>query len=81
MKKLLLLAALMFAVSGCATTDTAQESAAQEPAQTTAEPAQSAAIQSIETTCPQICRVMHCPPPGGPIKKCCPVAPYTQTCP
>jgi PBP1b-binding outer membrane lipoprotein LpoB len=77
MKKLLLLAALMFAVSGCATTETAQEPAAQ----TTAEPTQSAAIQSVETTCPQICRMMPCPPPGGPYKKCCPVAPYNQTCP
>lgn len=77
MKKLLLLVALIFSVSGCATTETAQEPAAQ----TTAEPAQSATIQSIEATCPQICRVMHCPPPGGVVKKCCPVAPYNQTCP
>jgi hypothetical protein len=80
MKKLLLMAALMFAVSGCATT-AKEATTAQEPAQTTAEPAQSAAIQSVETTCPQICRVMTCPPPGGVTKKCCPVAPYTQTCP
>lgn len=77
MKKLLLLAALIFAVSGCATTETAQKSAAQ----TTAAPEPEASIQSIEATCPQICRMMPCPPPGGAYKKCCPVAPYNQTCP
>jgi hypothetical protein len=24
---------------------------------------------------------MACPPPGGVSKLCCPVVPYTQTCP
>ncbi|MFZ3018569.1 MAG: hypothetical protein WA056_08960 [Gallionella sp.] len=78
MKKLLLLAALIFAVSGCATEKTAT---APEPAQTTAPAAtESATPRVIEATCPVACMVMHCPPPGGPTKKCCPVSPYTQTC-
>lgn len=43
--------------------------------------AKSAATESATSSCPQQCRNMNCPPPGGPLKLCCPVAPYTQTCP
>ena len=43
--------------------------------------AANAATESLTTSCPQQCRTMNCPPPGGPQMLCCPVAPYTQTCP
>ena len=81
---LLLLGALIFAASvwaaetasapstgTAATTDSGQISAASAPA----------ATDSTTETCPQTCKIMNCPPPFGPIKKCCPVYPYTQTCP
>ncbi|OGS81168.1 MAG: hypothetical protein A2Z94_02350 [Gallionellales bacterium GWA2_55_18] len=40
-----------------------------------------AAIRGVTVTCPQICRIMPCPPPNGTSKLCCPVYPYSQTCP
>lgn len=43
--------------------------------------AKKAVDKSVTTICPQQCRTMNCPPPGGGVKLCCPVAPYTQTCP
>lgn len=43
--------------------------------------AKSAANKGVTVACPQTCRVMACPPPGGVSKLCCPVVPYTQTCP
>lgn len=43
--------------------------------------AKSAATESVTANCPLACQNMNCPPPGGPYKLCCPVAPFTQTCP
>lgn len=43
--------------------------------------AKKAVDKSITATCPQTCKIMNCPPPGGSSRLCCPVVPYTQTCP
>jgi hypothetical protein len=96
MKKILLLVALMFTVPAWAA-DTAGAPAANTAAATNPEqavqPAKKAPIKAPKkkakkalaksnlTPCPQQCRTMHCPMPSGPVKTCCPVAPYTQSCP
>ena len=97
MKNMLLLVTLMFAVPAWAadtagtpvantTAATSPEQAAQPvkkaPKKTPKKKIKKAAIaKSNLTPCPQQCRTMSCPPPIGPTKKCCPVAPYTQSCP
>lgn len=43
--------------------------------------AKSAATKSVTTACTKTCVIMNCPPPNGASQLCCPVAPYTQTCP
>lgn len=83
-KALLLLLALIFAVPAWAVeaTDT-PASPPTSPEQTQATPTQpdgQALIASTEATCPRQCITMSCPPPSGPIKVCCPVFPYSQTC-
>lgn len=92
-RMLLLLCALIFAVPAWAA-DKAGEPAA-NPSAATAQSsketpkkthkkkkkAKSAATKSVTTTCPTACKSMNCPPPGGTIRLCCPLAPYTQTCP
>lgn len=53
----------------------------EQVAQTTPPPAESFQLAAGAATCPVACRIQACPPPIGPVKKCCPVTPYTQTCP
>jgi len=72
MKKLLL-SVLILALSGCAAED---KSASTSPEATATQPG---AI--VETICPKPCQTMACPPPNGTRRLCCPVLPYTQTCP
>lgn len=90
MKKiLLLLSALIFSAAAWAA-DTADATnaanpsvpvAAEQAAQTASPAAESFQLATGAATCPVACRLQRCPPPIGPTKMCCPMAPYTQTCP
>jgi len=79
-KTLLLLSILILALSGCATDGGSTTTAAPTVSTSSVQKA-TTSTESVTVACPVACLTMHCPPPNGQTRLCCPRVPYTQTCP
>lgn len=84
MKKLLLLVSALIFVFPVWAEDAPPAPTVNTPASGEAAPVaepDSTTPDTVTTACTKTCVMMNCPPPSGPVKLCCPVSPYTQTCP